>query len=127
LFYKAATMVKLAKREEQIMIVFWDLKKAFIRDIIPHLPDPKPHYNSVATIVKILEDKGFLAHEAVGNMYQYFPVVDREDYQKHAIKDIVSQYFDNSYPRMLAFFAKEQNLSEEELSEIVNIIKTKKK
>lgn len=120
-------MVKLAKREEQIMIVFWDLKKAFIRDIIPHLPDPKPHYNSVATMVKILEDKGFLAHEAVGNMYQYFPVVEREDYQKHAIKDIVSQYFDNSYPRMLAFFAKEQNLSEEELSEIVNIIKTKKK
>jgi predicted transcriptional regulator len=120
-------MVKLAKREEQIMIVFWDLKKAFIRDIIPHLPDPKPHYNSVATMVKILEDKGFLNHEAVGNMYQYFPVVDREDYQKHAIKDIVSQYFDNSYPRMLAFFAKEQNLSEEELSEIVNIIKTKKK
>jgi len=120
-------MVKLAKREEQIMIVFWDLKKAFIRDIIPHLPDPKPHYNSVATMVKILEDKGFLAHEAVGNMYQYFPLVDREDYQKHAIKDIVSQYFDNSYPRMLAFFAKEQNLSEEELSEIVNIIKTKKK
>jgi BlaI family transcriptional regulator, penicillinase repressor len=120
-------MVKLAKREEQIMIVFWDLKKAFIRDIIPHLPDPKPHYNSVATMVKILEDKGFLNHEAVGNMYQYFPVVDREDYQKHAIKDIVSQYFDNSYPRMLAFFAKEQNLSDEELSEIVNIIKTKKK
>jgi predicted transcriptional regulator len=109
------------------MIVFWDLKKAFIRDIIPHLPDPKPHYNSVATMVKILEDKGFLNHEAVGNMYQYFPVVDREEYQKHAIKDIVSQYFDNSYPRMLAFFAKEQNLSEEELSEIVNIIKTKKK
>ena len=120
-------MVKLAKREEQIMIVFWDLEKAFIREIIPHLPDPKPHYNSVATMVKILEDKGFLSHEAVGNMYRYFPLVKREDYQKHAIKDIVSQYFDNSYPRMLAFFAKEQNLSEEELSEIVNIIKKKKK
>lgn len=120
-------MVKLAKREEQIMIVFWDLKKAFIREVIPHLPDPKPHYNSVATMVKILEDKGFLSHESVGNMYRYFPIVEREDYQKHAIKDIVSQYFDNSYPRMLAFFAKEQNLSEEELNEIVNIIKKKKK
>lgn len=125
--YKETTMVKLAKREEQIMIVFWDLEKAFIREVIPHLPDPKPHYNSVATMVKILEDKGFLSHEAVGNMYRYFPVIGREDYQKHAIKDIVSQYFDNSYPRMLAFFAKEQNLSEEELNEIVNIIKTKKK
>lgn len=125
--YKVNDMVKLAKREEQIMKVFWDLKKAFIRDVIPHLPDPKPHYNSVATIVKILEDKGFLGHETVGNMYSYFPVVDREDYQGHAMKDIVSQYFDNSYPQMLAYFAKEQNLSEEELSEILNIIKTNKK
>ena len=66
-------MVKLAKREKQIMQVFWDLHKAFIRDIIPLLPDPKPHYNSVATIVKILEEKGFLDHETVGNIYQYVP------------------------------------------------------
>ena len=120
------TMTKLAKREEQIMKVFWDLKKAFIRDIIPHLPDPKPHYNSVATMVKILEDKGFLDHETVGNMYSYFPVISREDYQKHAMKDIVSQYFDNSYPRMLAYFAREQNLSEEELKEIIKLIKSGK-
>lgn len=119
-------MTKLAKREEQIMQVFWDLQKAFIRDIILLLPDPKPHYNSVATIVKILEEKDFLDHETVGNIYQYFPVISREDYQKHAMKDLVSQYFDNSYPRMLAFFAKEQNLSEEELNEIVNLIKLKK-
>jgi BlaI family transcriptional regulator, penicillinase repressor len=119
-------MVKLAKREEQIMKVFWDLNKAFIRDVIPHLPDPKPHYNSVATMVKILEEKGFLDHEAVGNVYCYFPIVSREDYQKHAMKDIVNQYFDNSYPRMLAFFAKEQNLSEEELSEILKLIKPNK-
>ncbi|WP_315824806.1 BlaI/MecI/CopY family transcriptional regulator [Paraflavitalea speifideaquila] len=90
-------------------------EKAFIRDIIPHLPDPKPHYNSVATMVKILEDKGFLSHEAVGNMYEYFPVVDREDYQKHAIKDIVSQYFDNSYPRMLAFLPKNKTYQQKSL------------
>lgn len=120
-------MLKLATREEQIMQVFWDLKKAFIRDVIPLLPDPKPHYNSVATIVKILEEKGFLDHETVGNMHQYFPVISRDDYQKHAMKDIVSKYFNNSYPRMLAFFAKEQNLSDDELSEILNIIKAKKK
>src|SRR5687767_15171687 len=82
-------MTKLAKREEQIMMVYWDLGKAFIRDVIPQLPDPKPHYNSVATMVKILEEKGFLDHEAIGNMYQYFPVVSREDYQKHAMKDFV--------------------------------------
>jgi BlaI family transcriptional regulator, penicillinase repressor len=120
-------MIKLAKREEQIMQVFWDLEKAFIRDIIPMLPDPKPHYNSVATMVKILEEKGFLDHETIGNVHCYFPVVGREEYQKYAMKDIVSQYFDNSYPRMLAFFAKEQNLTQEEMKEILDIIKSKNK
>jgi len=119
-------MIKLAKREEQIMQVYWDLGKAFIKEVIPHLPDPKPHYNSVATMVKILEEKGFLGHDSVGNLYLYFPVISREDYQKHAMKDIVSQYFDNSYPRMLAFFAKEQNLTEDELKEILQMIKTDK-
>jgi predicted transcriptional regulator len=117
-------MVKLAKREEQIMQVFWNLEKAFIRDVIPHLPDPRPHYNSVATIVKILEEKGFLDHENTGNMNCYFAVVTREQYQKYALKDIVSKYFDNSYPRMLAYFAKEQKLSEKEFNEILKMIKS---
>ena len=117
-------MVKLAKREEQIMQVYWELQKAFIKEVIPHLPEPTPHYNSVATMVKILEEKGFLDHETIGNVFRYYPIVSREEYQKHAMKDIVSNYFDNSYPRMLAFFAKEQKLSEEELKEILNLIKT---
>lgn len=119
-------MIKLAKREEQIMQVYWELGKAFIKEVIPHLPDPKPHYNSVATMVKILEEKKFLGREAVGNQYQYFPLIKKEDYQKHAMKDIVSQYFDNSYPRMLAFFAKEQKLTEHELQEILHMIKNDK-
>ena len=117
-------MIKLAKREEQIMQVYWDLGKAFIKEVIPQLPDPKPHYNSVATMVKILEEKGFLDHETIGNVYSYFPIISREQYQKHAMKDIVKEYFDNSYPRMLAFFAKEQKLSEDELKEILNMIKS---
>jgi len=120
-------MQKLAKREEQIMQAVWELAKAPIKEIIAQLPDPKPHYNSVATMVKILEEKGFLNHEAVGNVYQYFPVISREEYQQFAMTDIVSQYFDNSYPRMLAFFAKQQNLSEAELKEILQHIKTKGK
>ena len=117
-------MQKLAKREEQIMQAFWELEKALIKEIIPQLPDPKPHYNSVATMVKILEEKGFLDHETIGNVYRYFPVISRDAYQKFAMSDIVSQYFDNSYPRMLAFFAKQQNLSESELKEIIKHIKT---
>ena len=117
---------KLAKREEQIMQVYWDLGKAFIKEVIPHLPEPKPHYNSVATMVKILEEKGFLDHDTVGNVYRYFPKISREEYQKHDMKDIVQKYFDNSYPRMLAFFAKEQKLSEQELNEILDMIKKDK-
>lgn len=120
-------MQKLAKREEQIMQAFWSLGKAYIKEIIPELPDPKPHYNSVATMVKILEEKGFLDHDTVGNIYNYYPKISREEYQKHAMKDIVSQYFNNSYPSMLAFFAKEEKISETELDEIVNLIKSNKK
>ena len=120
-------MVKLAKREEQIMQVFWDLNEAFIKEVIPHLPDPKPHYNSVATIVKILEEKGFLGHEVLGNLHQYHPTISKEEYQKHAMKDIVKQYFGNSYPRMLAFFAKEENIGEAELKQIFKMIKSNKK
>ena len=119
-------MKKLAKREEQIMQVFWDLGKAFIKEIIPHLPDPKPHYNSVATMVKILEEKGFLNHDAVGNVYHYYPTISREEYQRHDMKDFVKKYFDNSYPRMLAFFAKDQKLTEKELHDILDMIKNNK-
>jgi predicted transcriptional regulator len=119
--------MKLAKREEQIMQAFWALGRGFIRDVIPHLPDPKPHYNSVATIVKILEDKNFLSHDIVGNTYQYYPIVSKEDYQKYTIKDIVGQYFDNSYPRMLAFFARQQKISEDDMKEILVIIQSNRK
>src|SRR5882724_4911812 len=119
-------MQKLAKREEQIMQAYWKLGKAFIKEIITELPEPTPHYNSVATMVRILEEKGFLDHESFGNTFRYFPVVSKEQYQKHAFDDIVKQYFNNSYPRMLAYFAKEQKLSKAELDEILKNIKTKK-
>lgn len=120
-------MQKLAKREEQIMQACWHLGKAFIKEIIAELPDPKPHYNSVATMVRILEDKGFLGHETFGNTFQYYPVVSKEEYQNHAFDDIVKQYFNNSYPRMLAYFAKEQKISQEELNEILALIQSQKK
>ena len=119
-------MQKLAPREEQIMQAFWQLGPAFVRDIIPLLPDPKPHYNSVATMVRILEEKGFLKLEVIGNMNRYEPVVKKQDYQKEAMTEFVGKYFDNSFPRMLAFFAKEQNLTEAEVAEILQLIKQKK-
>ncbi|HTI07988.1 MAG TPA: BlaI/MecI/CopY family transcriptional regulator [Puia sp.] len=120
-------MQKLAKREEQIMQACWRLEKAFIKDIIAELPEPKPHYNSVATMVRILEEKGFLDHETFGNTFRYYPVVSKDQYQKHAFDDMVKLYFNNSYPRMLAYFAKEQKISKEEINEILEIIKSQKK
>ena len=119
-------MQKLAKREEQIMQACWHLGNAFIKEIITELPEPRPHYNSVATMVRILEEKGFLDHESFGNTFRYFPVISKEEYQKHAMGDIVKQYFNNSYTSMLVFFAKEQKLSKKELAEILSIIKSKK-
>jgi len=124
---KITIMRKLAKREEEIMQACWKLGKAFIKEIIAELPDPKPHYNSVATMVRILEEKGFLNHETFGNTFQYFPVVSKEQYQNQAFDDIVRKYFNNSYPRMLAYFAKEQKISREELNEILELIQSQKK
>jgi len=120
-------MQKLAKREEQIMQACWHLDRAFIKDIIAELPEPRPHYNSVATMVRILEEKGFLDHEIFGNTFRYHPVISKEEYQRHAFDDIVKQYFNNSYPRMLAYFAKEQKISKDEITEILELIKSQKK
>ena len=119
-------MQKLAKREEQIMQVVWRLKEAFIKDIIDELPEPKPHYNTVATMVKILKDKGFLSDEKLGNTYRYTPLVTLEEYRKQDVANIKQKYFGNSFTKMITHFAKEENLSDDELEEIIHIIKSQK-
>jgi|SRR5580693_7155560 BlaI family penicillinase repressor len=119
-------MQKLAKREEQIMQVLWRLEKAFVKEIMADLPGPKSHYNSVATMVRILEEKGFLDHESFGNTFRYFPLITKEAYQRQTLGDIVKQYFNNSYPSMLAFYAREEKISKSELKEILKLIQSKK-
>ena len=119
-------MSKLTKREDQIMQIIWDLKKAFIRDVIERLPEPKPHYNSVATIVKILVKKGVLQSEKLGNTHQYSSAIEFESYRDDNLGNIKKKFFGNSFPNMMAYFAKEENLSEDELAELIKIIKSKK-
>ncbi len=119
-------MQKLAKREEQLMLVVWELEQAFIKEIITQLPDPKPHYNTVATIIKILEDKGFVSHESFGKSHRYYPLVSKEGYQQKNMSDIVSNYFDNSYLKMVTHFAAEDKISKEELSSILDLINKQK-
>lgn len=119
-------MQKLAKREEEYMHVLWELKKAFIKDVVEQLPEPKPHYNTVATIIKILEEKGFLSHTTYGNSNQYYPLISKEAYQQSAVGEMVHNYFGNSYLNMVSFFAKKEKISAEELESIIQMIKDKK-
>ncbi len=119
-------MKKLAHREEQIMHVLWENGPSFVKEIIQKLPEPKPHYNSVSTMVRILETKGFIGHEAFGKSHRYHAVVPKEDYQVKAVKDVLGSFFNNSFSDMVAFFAKSENVDEEELKDIMKIIKNKK-
>ena len=105
------------------MQVLWKLERAFVKEIIAELPDPKPHYNTVSTMVKILEEKGFVAHEKLGNAYRFYPVVAEADYQEKAVSDVVSRFFDNSPMKLVNYFAREQKLDAAELERLVNLIK----
>lgn len=119
-------MKQLTKREDQIMQIVWRLKKAFIREIKEELEDPKPHYNTVATIVKILEKKGILQSETVGAMKRYSATSNFETYREEYLANIKKTYFGNSFPKMMTFFAQKENLTEEELAEILDIIASNK-
>ncbi len=112
-------MKELTKAEEQIMQELWVLEKAFVKDIIDRLPDPKPAYNTVSTIIRILEKKGFVDHYAYGKTHQYFPVVSKIDYTKSYFKNFLSGYFSNSFQEMVSFFAKEDKMSLSDLEDIV--------
>ncbi len=118
-----ASFKPLTKAEEEIMQVLWKLEKAFIKDIVDELPDPKPHYNTVSTIIKILEDKGFAGHESFGKSNRYFPEVKKDDYTKKTMTQFLKGYFEGSYANMLSFFAKEKDISIEELESILNEMK----
>lgn len=119
-------MKALTKREDQIMQIIWRLKKAFIREIVNEFPEPQPHYNTVATLVKILEKKGVLQAEKLGNTNRYSPTQDFDTYREEHIEDIKEKFFDNSFPKMMAHFAKKEKLSEEEKEELIRIIKSNK-
>jgi predicted transcriptional regulator len=115
-------MKELTKAEEQIMQILWKLKAGFVKDIRDQLPEPKPAYNTVSTIVRILEKKGFVSYIAYGKTHQYYPIIKKDVYKKQSLKRLVKNYFGNSYGEMVSFFTKDENLSASELEEIVKII-----
>lgn len=112
-------MKELTKAEEQIMQELWALEKAFVKEIVDKLPEPKPAYNTVSTIIRILEKKGFVDHYAYGKTHQYFPLISKTDYTKSYFKNFLSGYFSNSFQEMVSFFAKEDKMTLSELEEII--------
>jgi len=119
-------MGKLTNKEEDILHVLWDLKKAFVKEVVAKLPDPKPHYNTISTVIRNMEEKGFVKHEAFGKTYQYYPAISKEDYRKKFMQKTIQNYFESSYKNVVSFFAKEEKISVEELKEIIEIIENKK-
>lgn len=115
-------MKQLTRAEEQVMQVLWQLEKAYVRDILNEFPKPKPAYNTVSTIVRILEKKGFIGYKAFGKAHEYFPLVSKKEYRKKYFKGFISNYFGNSYMALTSFFTKDQDLSLQELEEIKAMI-----
>ncbi|MCM0667294.1 BlaI/MecI/CopY family transcriptional regulator [Flavobacterium tyrosinilyticum] len=118
-------MQKLTNKEEEIMMILWKLKKAFVKEIQAEITEDQPHYNTLSTIVRNLEEKGYVGHNAFGNTHQYFPIIAIEDYRKGFMKTAIDNYFNSSYKSMVSFFAKEEKISADELREILSMIENK--
>lgn len=116
----------LTKVEEQVMQALWKIGQGFTKDIIDQFPEPKPHYNTTSTILKILQEKGFVTAENIGKSHLYKPAVKKETYSKQSMKQLVKGYFNGSFTNMLSFFAKEKDISVTELEEIIRTIKKSK-
>ncbi len=115
-------MKELTRAEEQIMQILWNIKKGFVKDILVHFPEPRPAYNTVSTIIRILQEKGFVSHKAYGRTHEYYPVVTKEEYTKDRMSSLVSNYFSNSFEKMVSFFAREKKISLKEAEDIIRIM-----
>lgn len=112
----------LTKAEEQIMQILWQIEKGFVKEVIDYMPEPKAAYNTVSTIIRILEVKGFIGHEAFGKSHQYYPLISREDYKRHATEKLLGSYFENSVESMFSFFVKEDKMDVSDVDEILKMI-----
>ncbi len=113
---------ELTRAEEQIMQILWQLEKAFVKEVIEELPEPKPAYNTVSTFIRILETKGFIAHHSFGKSHQYYPLVSKEEYQNFSADKLLNGYFDNSVERMFSFFVEKEKIDLKEADEILKLI-----
>ncbi len=117
---------ELTKAEEEVMQILWELKRAFVKDIIERMPKPKPAYNTVSTIVRILQDKGMVEHHAIGKSHRYFPMITKEEYSKFKMEKLMSGYFEGSFSNMVSFFMNKKKVDAAELDAILKLIEEKK-
>lgn len=115
--------MKLTQAEEKVMTILWSLEKALIRDVIAEYKDPKPAYTTVATIIKILEKKGFIGRKAIANTHEYYPLIKKSEYTRVFLKSFVKNYFSNSFKRMVSEFSSEDELTTKEMEEIIQHLK----
>lgn len=119
-------MEKLTNKEEEIMRILWKLERAFVKEILPEIKEQDLHYNTVSTIVRKLEEKGFVSHEAFGKTHRYYPVISKEEYRKKFMNQATQKFFDNSFKSVVSHFAREEKISAKELREILDLIENKK-
>ncbi len=112
--------MKLTRAEEQVMQIIWEMKEGLVKDIRDRFDDPKPARNTVSTVVRVLEKKGFVGHKAYGNVHVYYPLVSRKEYSKSQLFWLIENYFNNSFPAMASFFAREKDLSLKEFEELLD-------
>jgi BlaI family transcriptional regulator, penicillinase repressor len=116
--------MELTKAEEQIMKILWEMESGLVKDIRESFSDPKPARNTVSTVLRVLEKKGYVSHKAYGNVHLYFPLVSKRNYSKAQLFGLLENYFNNSFPAMASFFAREKDLTVIELNELLEEAKT---
>lgn len=110
---------ELTKAEDQVMQILWQLKRAFVKDILDKFPPPKPAYNTVSTIVRILVKKGFIGYKPYGKTHEYYPLIAREEYSNYYLNNFVNRYFKGSFQDLVSFFAKENQLDITEMEQMI--------
>lgn len=119
---KNTNIKELTKAEEQVMQILWDIRKGFVKDILAKMPEPKPAYNTVSTIVRILEKKEFVSYKAYGKTHEYFPLVERDEYRSFSLGSLMKNYFGGKIEKMVSFFARENNMDANELERLIYFV-----
>jgi predicted transcriptional regulator len=121
------TTYRLTAREEEVMLILWRLKQAFVNDIIAEMLEPKPPYNTISSVVRKLEAEGMIGHEGFGKTYRYYPVLKQHVYRRNMIKSYLKEYFDGSPKAFLSYFVKENGIAADDIQELIDDIKNKKR